>query len=66
MGNLGISNNDIDVFGREKRLFLCIVHLNRISTGSIGPVAQLVEHFICNEGVTSSSLVRSTKKIYEI
>ena len=32
---------------------------------SFGPLAHLVEHLICNEGVAGSSPVRSTKsKIY--
>ena len=31
-----------------------------------GPLAHLVEHFICNEEVASSSLARSTLKAFSL
>lgn len=37
-----------------------------MNTGSkYGPLAHLVEHLICNEGVAGSSPVRSTKQVVE-
>ena len=45
--------------------YLCAVIFSGILL-VIGPVAHLVEHVICNDGVAGSSPVGSTEKIFLI